>query len=143
MFLKLKQKKNMKISIFSSVIIFPQIFWLAKFFLMVFITKLKIALFGGSTDFFQIFFSALACRTIDTQMLFWSVFFKRPKTVKMVFLAVNNFFCAFSKIPTKTTSVRLLFLKLNQSRNRRNFFLQGVFFKNQKRTFAGVQNGTF
>ena len=38
-----------------------------------------------------------------------------PKTVKMVFLTVNSFFSVFSKILTKRTFVRLLFLKLNQS----------------------------
>ena len=61
---------------------------------------------------------------------------------KMVFLTVNNFFFAFSKIPTKRTFVCLLFLKLNQSRNTKKIVL-GVFFNNQKRTFSGVQNGTF
>ena len=83
-------------------------------------------------------------------MLFWSVFLKTQKkplltakkTAKMAFLTVNNFFCAFSNIPTKRTFVRLLFLKLNQSQNKKNIFWGG-FFKNQKRTFSGVQNGTF
>ena len=61
----------------------------------------------------------------------------------MAFLTVNNFFCAFSKKPTKRTFVRLLFLKLNQKQNTKKFFFGGVFFKNQKRTFPGVQNGNF
>ena len=54
-----------------------------------------------------------------------------------------TFFCVFSKIPTKRTFVHLLFLKLNQSQNTKKTFFGGVFFKNQKRTFSGVQNGTF
>ena len=62
---------------------------------------------------------------------------------KMAFLTVNNFFCAFSKIPTKRTFVRLLFLKLNQSQNTETIFFGWGFFKHQKRTFSGVQNGTF
>ena len=61
----------------------------------------------------------------------------------MGFLTVKNFFCAFSKIPTKRTLVRLLFLKMNQSRNTKKHFFGGVFFKNQKHTFLGVQNSTF
>ena len=43
----------------------------------------------------------------------------------MAFLAVNNFFCAFSKILTKRTFVRLLFLKLIQSRNTKKKILEG------------------
>ena len=62
---------------------------------------------------------------------------------KMTFLTVKNFFCAFSKLLTKGTFVRLLFLKLNQSWNTKKKIVGGVFFKNQKRTFSGVQNGTF
>ena len=61
----------------------------------------------------------------------------------MGFLTVKNFFCAFSKIPTKRTLVRLLFLKLNQSRNTKKHFFGGFFFKIQKHTFSGVQNGIF
>ena len=55
---------------------------------------------------------------------------------KMVFLTVNNFFFAFSKIPTKRTFVCLLFLKLNQSRNTKTFFLEG-FLKKPKTHFFG------
>ena len=80
--------------------------------------------FWGSTNFFSSFFSHSALKTIDTQMLFWSIFlkthkksYKLPKTAKIAFLTVYNFFCAFSKIPIKRTFVRLLFLKLNQSQN--------------------------
>ena len=59
---KAKQKKNMK-----------------KKLLMVFITKLKNALFGWSTDFLYLIFSVLAFKTLYTQILFWSVFFKKFK----------------------------------------------------------------
>ena len=34
-------------------------------------------------------------------------------------------------------------LKLNQSQNTKNKTFRGVFFKNQKHTFSGFQNGTF
>ena len=37
---------------------------------MVFVSKLINALFWGSTNFFEFSFSALALKTIDTQMLF-------------------------------------------------------------------------
>ena len=36
---------------------------------MVFITKLKNGLFWGSTNFFQTYFSVLAFKTIDKQMI--------------------------------------------------------------------------
>ena len=59
---------------------------------------------------------------------------------KIYFFKCTN---AFSKILTKRTFVRLLFLKLNQSRNmKKNFFL-GFFIKNQKHAFSGVRNGSF
>ena len=71
----------------------------------------------------------LSLKTTDAQMLFRSVFLKTHKkkklTAKMAFLGVNNFFCAFSKIPIKRTFVRLLFLKLNQGRNTKKFFFLG------------------
>ena len=55
-----------------------------------------------------------------------------------------TFFCPFSKIPTKRTPVRLLFLKLNQSRNTIENVWGGEFSsKTKKGTFWGVQNGTF
>ena len=61
----------------------------------------------------------------------------------MAFLTVNNFFCGFSKIRTKRTFVRLLFLKLNQGRNRKKTNFWGGFLQNPKTYFLGVQNGTF
>ena len=54
--LKLKQKKNMK-----------------KYFLKVFVSKLISTLFWGSTNFLLKFFSALASKTIDAQMLIWKL----------------------------------------------------------------------
>ena len=48
-----------------------------KFFFTFVIPKLKNALFWGSTNFFfKFFFYVLAFKTTDTQMLFWSIFFK-------------------------------------------------------------------
>ena len=65
----------------------------------------------------------LALQTIDAQMLFCSIFFlmhlkkvnNRQKRPKWRFLRLIAFFSAFSKMLTKRTFVRLLFLKLNQS----------------------------
>ena len=47
-------------------------------------------------------------------------------------------FCAFSKIPTNTTFVRLLILKLKQKTNMKKYFFLNFFFQTQKRTFWGV-----
>ena len=102
---------------------------------------------------FKIFFSYFSFETIDAQMLFWSVFVKTlPKTAKMAFLIVNNFFFAFSKISTKRTFV-LVFKTESKPKHKKNFwgaFLQkqkktfgGLFFKNQKPAFSGVQNCSF
>ena len=59
----------------------------------------------------------------------------------MAFLTVNNFFCAFSKIPTKRQFVCLLFLKLNQGRKTKKknvrFFLQNP----KTHFFRGNGNG--
>ena len=61
-FFKLEQKKNMK-----------------KNFSTVFNSNLKNAFFGGSTNFFPIFCSVLAFKTIEKQMLFWSILFEMHK----------------------------------------------------------------
>ena len=58
-FLKLKQKKNIK-----------------KYFFEGFCFKTHKHVFWGLNYFFLNFFSAFALKTIDTNMLFWSVFFK-------------------------------------------------------------------
>ena len=55
----------------------------------------------------------------------------------MAFLTANSFFSAFSKITTKRTFVRLLFLKLDKSKNTKTNFYEGFFFKNQKRAIWG------
>ena len=60
-----------------------------------------------------------------------------------MFLTVNNFFlCVFKNTNQKNIRASIV-LKLNQSRNMKKTFILGVFFKNQKRTFFGVQKGTF
>ena len=57
----------------------------------------------------------------------------------MAFLTVNNFFSVhFQKYQPKNICVSIVF-KAESKKN----ILWGVFFKNQKRTFLGVQNGTF
>ena len=55
----------------------------------------------------------------------------------MAFFMANSCFRAFSKILTKRTFVRLLFLKLNQSRNTKKTFFGGVFLKKQNSLFRG------
>ena len=55
----------------------------------------------------------------------------------MPFLTINNFFCGFSKIPTKRTFVRLLFLKQNQSRNKKKIFFWGFLQKPKTHFFGG------
>ena len=107
--------------------------------------------YWGSTNFFFLIFLVLAFKTINTQMLFLSVFLKTQKKTLLtakngqncVFDSHKLVFGVFSKILTKRTFVHLLFLKLNQSRNTKKIFVWGDFFKNLKRTFQGVQNGTF
>ena len=48
-----------------------------------------------------------------------------------------TFFCPFSKIPTKRTPVRLLFLKLNQSRNTIENVWGGSFLQKPKKALFG------
>ena len=57
---------------------------------------------GGQPILFSKFFPVLAFKTIDTQMLFWSVFFKlhkKPlltaKNCQNLVFDSNNFFCEF------------------------------------------------
>ena len=57
----------------------------------------------------------------------------------MAFLTVNNFFCAFSNIPTNITFLLLIFLKLNQSQNMMIKIYWGFFFKYQKKLFQGLK----
>ena len=78
------------------------------------------------------------------KMLFCSVFlkthkkpYKPPKTAEMAFVMVNNFFCAFSKVPTTRTCVRLLFLKMNQSLNTKKIFFGGFSSKTKNALFRG------
>ena len=59
---------------------------------------------------------------------------KRPK---WRFWHSITFFCAFSKMPIKRTFVRLLFLKLNQSRNTKKSFFGGFSLKTKNTFFRG------
>ena len=60
LFLNLKQKKNMK-----------------KYFLRFLFQNSQTHFFGGQLILFLNFvFSVLALKTVDTQMVFWSIFFK-------------------------------------------------------------------
>ena len=59
------------------------------------------------------------------------------KTAKMVFLMVNSFFYTFSKILTKKTYVRLLFLELNQGRNTQEKLVGGFSSKTKNALLRG------
>ena len=116
-----------------------------KFF-KVFYFKLQNALFRGSTNFFSSFFSDSALKTIDAQMLCRFVFlktYKTPKTAKMECLTVNNFSqCVFKNTDQKNICASIVFKAESKPKHEEKYF-GGVFFKNQKCTFSGVQNGTY
>ena len=61
----------------------------------------------------------LALKTIDAHMLF------------------DQYFCSFSKIPTKRIFVCLLFLKLNLSQNPKKFFVWRFSLKTKNPLFLG------
>ena len=68
---------------------------------------------------------------------------KKLLTIKNTFLAVKNFFCAFSKILIKITFVCLLFFNLKQKKNMKKNLFYGFFFKTQKCPFLGVNQFFF
>ena len=84
--------------------------------------------------FFLLFYIAL--KTIESQMLFLSVFLithkKMPKTAKMAILTVDNFFCAFSKIPTKRTLCvySIVFKAESKPKHKEHFLGGGLKIKN-------------
>ena len=61
----------------------------------------------------------------------------RQKQPKWRFCQSRTFFCAFSKLLTKRTFVRLLLLKLNLSRNTKKNKFWGIFFKTKNALFRG------
>ena len=78
--------------------------------------------FGGQPIFFQIYFSVLAFKTIDKQMLFWSVFLKtlkkpvinHQKRRKWRFWWSLTFFVRFQKYRPKEfqKNFKFVFLRL-------------------------------
>ena len=116
LFLKLKQKKNMKKKYFYD-----------------FYFKLKNALFGGQSIFFLNFFSLLSFKTIDTQMLFWSVFLKthkknvinRQKRPKWWFWRSIIFFCIFKNTDQKNICVSIVFKAESKLKHEENIFFLG------------------
>ena len=99
--------------------------------------------FWGSTNFFN-FFSVLAFKTIDTQMLFWSVFLKTHK--KPLLTAKNgqngvfdghSLFLRFQKYWPKEHLCVYCFFNLNQSRNTKTIFFRGGFLQKPKTHFFG------
>ena len=61
----------------------------------------------------------------------------------MAFLTVNKF-CVyiFKNSDQKNICASIVFKAESKPKHEEHFF-EGVFFKNQKRNFLGVQNGTF
>ena len=101
----------------------------------VFISKLKNALFRESPKFYFLnFFSVLTFKTIDTQMLSWSVFFKtHTKTLLTakneqngVFMVNNFFFVRFKSTDKKNICVSIV-LKVKSEPKHKDKNVWGVF----------------
>ena len=127
--MKLKQKKNLK-----------------KYFLWFLFQNSKMLFLGVNQFFFNFFFQFYLLKQYTHKCYFDQYFWKRTK--KPLLTAKNGqngvfdcqllFFCMLSKIPTKRTFVRILFLKLNQSQNtKKNFFLWGFSSKTKNALFRG------
>ena len=93
------------------------------------------------------FLFVLALKTIEAQILFWSVFLKKhkkryqpPKTAKMAFLFDSQelFLCVFKNTDQKNICASIVFKAESKPKHEEKFFWGGVFFKNQKRTFLGA-----
>ena len=98
------------------------------------------------------FLFVLALKTIEAQILFWSVFLKKhkkryqpPKTAKMAFLFDSQelFLCVFKNTDQKNICASIVFKDESKPKREEIKFFLGLFFKNQKRTFSGVQNSSF
>ena len=125
LFLKVKQKKNMKTNFFT-----------------VFISNSKMAFFEGSTNFFQ--FKLLNNR--HTNVILISILQahkKRPKTAKMVFLTVKTFFCAFSKYQLKEHLCVYCFKSWIKAEKWRNISLRGFSLKTKNAVFCIWNLGPF
>ena len=70
----------------------------------------------------------------------WKKVINFQKPQKWHFVGLITFFGAFSKLPNKITFVCLLFLKPNQSQNRKEKFFLTVFIQKPKTRFFGGQN---
>ena len=66
----------------------------------------------------------------------------RQKRPKWRFWRSITFFCVFKNTNDKSICASLVFLAESRPKHDETIFW-GVFYKNQKRTFSGVQNGTF
>ena len=115
-----------------------------KDFFPVFILKLKCGLFWGSINKKK---NKIKFYFLKQQI---SIFenaqqnrYKLPKTAKMAFLTVNNFFLHFQKYQLQNMCESNVFKAESKPKHWKTKFVCGVFFKNQKCTFWGVQNGTF
>ena len=135
LFLKLKQKTKIKIKILLNPKKHVYEFWnknlKTKYFLIIFFCFSFENSRRSNVVLVNIFFNVLKkliTATNGQNGVFWRLI---------------AFFSVFSKMPTKRTFVRLLFLKLNQSRNTKKKIFGGFFFINQKHAFLGVQNSSF
>ena len=62
----------------------------------------------------------------------------------MEYLTVNDFFLyIFKNTDQKINCASIVFKAESKPKHEEKFFWGGVFFKNQKCTFLGAQNGTF
>ena len=95
--------------------------------------------------YFLMFFFCVALKTNDTHTYVVLVIFlnalkkvnNSKKLIKWHFWQLIAFFSAFSKILTKRTFMRQLFLKLNHSRNTKKTFFGEVFLKKPKNLLFG------
>ena len=109
---KLTQKKNMK-----------------TIFLRFLFQNSKMPFFGGQPIFFFLFFSVLAFKTIDTQMLIWSVFLKSHKKPLLTAKNCQNgvwqsitFLCVFKNTDQKNICASIVFKAESKLKHEENFF---------------------
>ena len=101
----------------------------------VFVSKL----IWGSTNFFEFFSSVFAFKTVDAQMLFWSIFFF--KCTKKKLITVKNgqnsfFFCVFKNTDQKDIGAYIVLKAESKQKPEENIFW-GVFLLKPKMCFFG------
>ena len=129
LFMKLKQKKNLK-----------------KYFLWFLFQNSKMLFLGVNQFFFNFFSSVLSFKTIYTQMLFWSVFLKthkktvinRQKWPKWRFwLSITFFLYVIKNTDQKNICAYIVFKAESKSKHREKIFLWGFSSKTKNALFRG------